>query len=165
MNVGQTRNATGEISVTEPQRVSLLLKEIHQGPAWHGPSLREVLEGVDARLASRRLMPQVHTIWELVLHLTAWMDIFRVRAEGRHLEVSNEKDWPPMPSYTEENWRRTLSALWTAEKNLEEMASSISVSRYEEIIAGDTPTSLYTALNGLISHTAYHAGQIAILKK
>lgn len=151
--------------MTEPERVSELLREIHHGPAWHGPSLREVLEGVDARLAARRLMPQVHTIWELVLHLTAWMDIFRLRAEGRKLEVSKEMDWPPMPSYTEENWKHTLDALWAAEKRVREIALSIPVSRYDEIIQGDTPTSLYTALNGLISHTAYHGGQIAILKK
>jgi hypothetical protein len=152
--------------MTEPQRISTLLTQIHQGPAWHGPSLRETLEGVDARLASRRLLPHVHTIWELVLHLTAWLDIFRLRVmDKQHVEVSKEMDWPRMPSYTEENWQRSLAALFDAAEKASQMALEIPVERYEESIEGDSAAPLYTVLNGLISHTAYHAGQIAILRK
>lgn len=45
------------------------------------------------------------------------------------------------------------------------MALNIPVESYHDSIEGGTPMPLYTALDGLIAHTAYHAGQIAILKK
>jgi hypothetical protein len=152
--------------MTEPQRISTLLTQIHQGPAWHGPSLRETLEGVDAKLASRRPFPNAHTIWELVLHLTAWLDIFQLRVmDKQSLDVSKEMDWPRMPSPTEENWQRSLAALFEAEKKASQMALDIPVERYEESIEGDPAAPLYIVLNGLIAHTAYHAGQIAVLKK
>jgi hypothetical protein len=70
-----------------------------------------------------------------------------------------------MPSYTEENWQRSVAALFEAAEKASQMALNIPVERYDESIEGDSPAPLYTVLNGLISHTAYHAGQIAILRK
>ena len=54
-----------------------LLNEVYAGPAWHGPSVKEALEGVTAAAAAQKLDPDRNSIWELVLHL----------AHGRHLLI------------------------------------------------------------------------------
>ena len=41
------------------------------GEAWHGPAIMEVLSGVDAQTAAARPIPNAHTIWKLILHLSA----------------------------------------------------------------------------------------------
>src|SRR5204863_6666083 len=45
------------------------------GPMWHGPALSEVLQGVTYDQATQRPIPHAHTIWELVLHITMWVDV------------------------------------------------------------------------------------------
>jgi hypothetical protein len=102
----------------QPDRGTILaaLTESYVGPAWHGPSVRESLDGVTGRTASRKLSPSRNSIWELVLHL----------AHGRHLLVERltaapsaefprpvrEPWWPVAP--TDNNpgaWRRDLALL------------------------------------------------------
>ena len=58
------------------------LKRIHEGDAWHGPALRELLFGVRAEQAAARALPNAHSIWELVLHIIGWENVFRLRLEG-----------------------------------------------------------------------------------
>lgn len=43
------------------------LHSIYDGDPWHGSSITEVLNGVDADVAARRSFPDAHTIWEIVL--------------------------------------------------------------------------------------------------
>jgi hypothetical protein len=47
------------------------LRKVYDGDPWHGASITEVLKGVDADVAARRSIPNAHTIWEIVLHMTA----------------------------------------------------------------------------------------------
>jgi hypothetical protein len=54
---------------TELARLEEQLQRSFEGEAWHGPSLRETLDGVTAEEASRHPIPGAHSIWELVLHL------------------------------------------------------------------------------------------------
>jgi hypothetical protein len=46
-----------------------------EGDAWHGPSLMDVLSGLDARSASVRPIPDAHTSWEILLHIVACADV------------------------------------------------------------------------------------------
>jgi hypothetical protein len=58
---------------TECKRSALELASTINGEAWYGDSLREILEGVTAEQARRHPLPSVHSIWEIVLHLDAWI--------------------------------------------------------------------------------------------
>ena len=43
-----------------------------EGEAWHGPSIREAWASVDSDAAAARPIQGAHTIWEIVVHMTAW---------------------------------------------------------------------------------------------
>jgi hypothetical protein len=55
--------------MTETHRINSQLKRAQEGQAWHGPSLRELLDGVTAEQAAARPIPNAHSIWELVNHI------------------------------------------------------------------------------------------------
>ena len=61
------------------------------GPMWHGPALLEVLDGVDAARARARPIAGAHSIWEIVLHVTAWADIARQRIQGEATRRSDAR--------------------------------------------------------------------------
>jgi uncharacterized damage-inducible protein DinB len=148
---------------------SRILDQIHrayEGPAWHGPALREVLTGVTWQTAAQRPIPGAHTIWELVLHLTVWMSVPTRRIQGAELPtLTPDQDWPAAPLPSESAWREALDRLAEAQRNLEEEVRQLSDDRLREKVLGEVPYSIYTMLHGVAQHNLYHAGQIALLKK
>jgi uncharacterized damage-inducible protein DinB len=149
--------------------VSRILDQLHRaytGPAWHGPALGEILSDVTAEMAARRPLPDAHTIWELVVHLTVWMDVPMVRLRGKEIPVlPPEEDWPAVPESSEAAWKRALEGLAEAQRNLEAEVRKLTDERLSEKVLGDRPYSIYTLLHGVVQHNLYHAGQISMLKK
>ena len=56
----------------ETEMIADQLERAYRGDAWYGPSVRAVLEDVDAAMAAAHLLAQAHSIHEIVLHMTAW---------------------------------------------------------------------------------------------
>ena len=78
-----TRDPSRESSLmTELDGIRDQLRRAFRDDAWHGPSLKELLEGVNAQHAMSRPIADGHTIWELVLHITTWTEVPRPRMEG-----------------------------------------------------------------------------------
>ncbi|HEV2945865.1 MAG TPA: DinB family protein [Gemmataceae bacterium] len=151
--------------MTEISRILDQLDRSMEGDAWHGPSLRELLKGVTARQANSKSSPGIHSIWEIVLHITADQDVARRRLAGETIiELPPELDWPPIPDNTETAWQQTINCLVESKQKLRQSISQMSDERLEEIVPGKG-YSAYVLLHGVIQHNLYHAGQIAILKK
>ncbi len=62
----------GRESTLKQTRIADQLRRAFDGSAWHGPALLELLKDVDAATAAARPLPNVHSIWELVLHIAVW---------------------------------------------------------------------------------------------
>ena len=153
--------------MSETRRILHQLHRAYQGPAWHGPALREILTGVDFQTAARRSVPAAHTIWELVLHLTVWISIPTRRIAGEEIrDLPPDQDWPAAPTEPSESaWQQTLDALAEAQRDLEAEVGKLTGDRLREKVQGTVPYSIYTMLHGVAQHTLYHTGQIALLKK
>ena len=152
--------------MTEVSRILDQLHRAYEGPAWHGPALREVLAGVTYQTAAQRPIPGAHTIWELVLHLTVWMSVPTRRIAGAEIPIlPPDQDWPAAPAPTETGWQQALAQLAEAQRGLESEVRQLSDERLREKVLGEVPYSIYTMLHGVVQHNLYHAGQIALLKK
>ena len=148
----------------EPAELADELKRLWHGDAWHGPALAELLAGVAADRASTRVLPDAHTVWELVLHITAWSDVFRRRIDGEAVEEPEEGDFPPAPAPSAEGW---AEARTRAERVHERLIASVG-----HLTGGalDAPTpgrpfSVRFLVHMAIRHIVYHSGQIGLLKK
>lgn len=148
----------------ETRRIEDQLNRSFRGEAWHGPSLQDLLQGITFEQAAVRPWPNVHAIWELVLHITAWIDVTRRRLEGEQFEPSPDQDWPAVPPPSEAGWKIALGNLEGAHEKLRGAIAAFDPERLDERCPGK-PYSIYFLLHGVIQHNLYHAGQIAILKK
>jgi hypothetical protein len=153
--------------MTEQTRLADTILRAYEGEAWHGPSLTEVLEGVDAVQSSTK-KGDAHTIWELTLHITAWLDIVRRRLEGERLDDTNltiVDDWPPAPKeVTDAKWSETKDALGTASHRLATVVADFPAAKLDVQVPGKD-YSYSVMLHGAAQHALYHAGQIAVLKR
>lgn len=142
-----------------------LLERTFRGGAWHGPAVAEALAGVDAAAAARRPLPGAHTIWEIVRHLTVWNEVPRRRIDGEPLQnLPAERDWPTAGEMSEPAWRAALAALEESHAALHARVRDLSDAQLDDPVAGSDPT-VRGMLLGVLQHNAYHAGQIALLKK
>ncbi len=134
-----------------------------EGDAWHGPALMEILKGVTAEQAARRLFSDAHSIWEIVRHITIWKTVIPRRLRGEVVSVPDEQDWPAADR-SEAAWQRTLEELRTAQRQL--LASIEQLN--EDDLHKEVPSKPYNVefmLEGCLQHDLYHTGQIAVLKK
>ena len=150
--------------MTEIQRLVDQLNRAYYREAWHGPTVTEVLEGITSAQAAAHPIGQAHSIWEIVLHITAWKLAVRRRLLGEIVELSAEQDWPPVTITSASAWTAALENLKKAHDELVSTVQSLTESQLLEIPAG-RKTNKYFQLTGVLQHDAYHAGQIVMLKK
>jgi uncharacterized damage-inducible protein DinB len=155
--------------MSETARIADQLRRAFQGDAWHGDSLLEILEGVTAAQAAARPVKHAHTIWELVLHITAWDGAVRSRLAGAAVDLSDEQNFPSVMDASENAWRRTVEQARKVHNELIEAVKAFPDERLEEKVPGkkNEPDwyNFYYMLHGVAQHELYHAGQIALLKK
>jgi hypothetical protein len=132
-----------------------------EGPAWHGPSLSEVLQGIDESTAVLKIRPDQHSIFEIVQHLSSWASTVAGAIRGTPLPHEEwPGDWPAdTPSWS------TLSA--ELSKAMEQLVSAVRhmpTAQLGAIVPGRDYEFRFL-LHGMPQHHCYHAGQIALLRK
>ncbi len=150
--------------MTEVERIADQLRRAHEGEAWHGPPLKQILDGITAEQAARRPIAQAHSIWELTLHIAAWESIVRRRLAGEAVEATPEQDWPPVRGTSDTAWKQALADLDRGHQQLRQAIAALRDDQLRQKVVGQK-YSTYGMLHGLIQHDLYHAGQIALLKK
>src|SRR5258707_14248223 len=88
------------------------LRRAMEGPAWHGPSVGEGLEGITAAEAAQHPVAGAHGCWELVLHLSGSYHLVLRRLDGVAAPFLPYQDWPPRPPLAEGNWQRDMTPLY-----------------------------------------------------
>jgi uncharacterized damage-inducible protein DinB len=132
---------------------------------WHGPALADLLARTTALGAAATPPGGGHSIWELVLHCTAWATIARARLEGRDVggDPTEDADWPHVPArQTPAQWRAAQDALRAAYHALAASTRAQSPAQLLARIPGREYNAA-TMLDGVIEHGTYHGGQIALL--
>jgi uncharacterized damage-inducible protein DinB len=143
------------------------LHKVYDGEPWHGSSITEVLKGIDAEVAAKQSIPHAHTIWELVLHMTAWTREVASRVRGAAAK-SPPEDWPaPRFGGGEPAWKSAKDDLAAAQKEIEAAVAALQADDLVRWIENQDGTSctVGTVIRGLLQHHTYHQGQIAILKR
>jgi uncharacterized damage-inducible protein DinB len=163
--------ATGRYTVKMPEtaRIADQLRRTFSGEAWHGDSLLEILDGITAAQAAARPIKHAHTIWELVLHITAWDNAVRRRLAGEAVNLPEEQNFPSVMDPSEGAWRRAVEQAKRVHNELVDAVTAFPDGRLLEKVPGkkNEPDwyDFYYMLHGVAQHELYHAGQIALLKK
>jgi len=150
--------------MSQAELIAEQLRRAFYGEAWHGPALLELLEGVDARVAAAKPLPDLHSIWELVLHVGVWDDAAKRRLNGQKWQPKGTANFPPVSRAGEAAWRKAVLSTKRAHDALVKKVASLPDSKLTDRVPGKR-YDFYHMLNGVAQHELYHAGQIALLKK
>jgi hypothetical protein len=140
------------------------MEQTFEGRPYYGPSesVLGVLENVTAAVAVRQPPGSVHSIWEIVAHLTTELDYAREVVEGTAKPFGDT--WPAINDRSEAAWQEALKGLKEANRSLVR-----AVRKLDDTILGQQPIHVrgpfYLMLHGTMQHNVYHAGQISLLAR
>ena len=151
---------------SESLRIADQLHRAFDGDAWHGPSLRELLSGVTAKQACIRPLPKGHSIWELVLHIDVYVHAASEAARGVPMPrlFDTGKDWLGANGESDAAWGAATDRLFQNAAELVGILKKFPDARLKEIVPG-REYDFYYLFHGIVQHSLYHGGQIAMLKK
>lgn len=155
----------------EVTRIVDQLARAYDGDAWCGSSLRDALKNVDAVRAAAHPVTGAHSIWEIVLHVAAWMGAVRERVEGGDVQLPAEGDWQEVTETDEAAWQHALDHLDSRHRELLRAVESLWDAGLDAPVATERDAALgsgvsaYVMLHGTAQHSLYHAGQVVLLKK
>jgi uncharacterized damage-inducible protein DinB len=156
---------------SESSRLIDQLQRAHDGDVWHGSPIVAILSGITHDQAARQPPNGAHSIWELVLHVTAWRNEVARRSTGEPSGEPDAGDWPAVGDPTAARWAEALAALDASHERLVSAVGALSDERLLQPTNDPrsrplgTGVTYYELLHGSVQHDAYHAGQIAIVKK
>lgn len=161
--------------MTEPRELVRMAAELDhavRGTPWHGNALMKILEGTTAAEAFAHPIAGAHSIWELVLHMTAWTHETTHRLRGGVPGEPGDGDFPNVPqAATGPHWEAAQARLLSAHDAL---LATIRRLDPAELDARPIPGKAgefgvgvkhRVLVHGLSQHHAYHGGQIALLRR
>jgi uncharacterized damage-inducible protein DinB len=150
---------------TDLERIEEQLRRAFERDAWHGPAVLETLQGVTAEQAHAHPIAGAHSVWEVVLHLSATYGLVLRRLRGNAAPLSAAEDWPPVPAPAEASWQEAVATLRRHNAELRDAVRAFPADRLDQPLVPDPPYTAYTQFIGLTQHDLYHAGQISLLKR
>ncbi|MBL7849793.1 MAG: DinB family protein [Cyclobacteriaceae bacterium] len=149
--------------MNELERIIRLLNKTFDKGAWHGPTVKEVLQNVSQEQAYWRAGTS-HSIIELVLHMTSWKLFAAARLRGdESYQVAPDMNFPEPGSLS---WAEACRRLETSHNELIDAARGFEEDRLGELVPSSSfRYTYYTLLHGITHHDLYHAGQIQLILK
>jgi hypothetical protein len=103
-----------------------------------------------------------HTPFGNVLHIKAWLRMARLRLTASSpVEPREEENWPAPQA----SWQQAVTGLRNECAALRQAILDFPPQRLEQRAPARELQTFYILLHGAIQHSAYHAGQIAMLKR
>jgi uncharacterized damage-inducible protein DinB len=153
--------------MSESARLADQIRRAFEGQAWHGDPMLELLSDVDAKTAAKHPLKDAHSIWELVLHITAWDGVALCRTQGTASQLTDRRNFPRVKDTSPAAWKQALTDLKKTHSALISAVAAFPESRLLEQVPGKKAKhqTFFYLFSGIVQHELYHAGQIALLKK
>lgn len=154
----------------DAERLALEIRNVADGDPWFGSSASALLADVDAEMAATKPAGARHSIWELVLHTTAWAEHVSYRLAGGAPGEPARGNWPVAAATSAEAWRAAVDDLRAAHDEPAAAVASLTDAELDEPMPASPDDDLsrtmtrYRVAAGVAQHGAYHCGQIAAVK-
>jgi uncharacterized damage-inducible protein DinB len=136
---------------------------VYLGNHWHA-SLKDLLTAVTPEEAVKRPAQGGHTIYEILQHLQYSAEEVAFRLRGRDGRWDEARSWVETPSsLTEEQWQHTIRRYEETRQTFRDTAVGLG----DKALLQAQPERQFPfdLVSQLIHHEAFHAGQIAYLRR
>ncbi|MFK7750674.1 MAG: DinB family protein [Kordia sp.] len=146
------------------------LTEIQDGKIWIGSSYHSKLSKVDESLVFTRPIEGLHSIAEIISHLTLWRNeaILKIKTGKGSKTDDCEENWLTNEKLKPKGWTKIKSEY---DNSLTELISLLKEKEdtfldeeyYDTDFKGNYPYNF--VIKGMLHHDIYHLGQLGIIIK
>jgi hypothetical protein len=145
------------------QHLAKHLRDVHTGGNWTWSNLNDQLKDINWQQAIQKNNTN-NSIAQLVFHINYFVQAALCVFEGKPLTANDKYSFDCPPILSEADWEQLKN---TSFQNVELLASYIVKMPEEQLwqtFVDEKYGNYYRNIQGIIEHTHYHLGQIAIIK-
>jgi len=146
------------------EQIAKNLRAVYFGGNWTGVNMKDTLKDVTWQQATTKVY-SFNTIVTLVYHTNYYIDVVTKVLEGNPINAKDEYSFIHPPITSEEEWEKLLDKTYTDAESFANLIEQLPESKLWETFADEKYGILYRNLTGIIEHTHYHLGQMALVKK
>jgi hypothetical protein len=150
--------------MTLTNQIAKHLREVHVGKNWSWSNLKDNLEGLTWEQATTSLHG-LNTIAKLVFHINYYICAVTKVLHGGTLDAHDKFSFDCPPITNQETWDKLVQKSLNDAETFARLIEAIPDEKLNELFVEEKYGTWYRNLAGIIEHTHYHLGQIAIIKK
>ncbi len=139
-------------------------REMHFGGNWTTTNLKDLLSDMTWEEAIQR-PPSFNTIAAITYHTHYYVHAVLQVLQGGELRAKDELSFDHPSIHSQEDWNRFLEHVWSDAEAFANALETVPDERFNEEFIDTKYGSYFRNIAGIIEHTHYHLGQIALIKK
>ncbi len=147
-----------------PSQIAKNFREVYFGGNWTSSNLKDNLADVTWQQATTQVY-NLNTIAILVFHISYYVNAVLKVLHGEPLDAHDKYSFDLPPILSQQDWEKLLDNTFSDAEKLAGLIEQLPESKLWENMADEKYGNYYRNFNGIIEHTHYHLGQIALIKK
>jgi uncharacterized damage-inducible protein DinB len=146
------------------KQISKHLKEVFFGGNWTSVNLKDTLKDVSWEQAVRSIYT-LNSIAKLTFHINYYVATILKVLRGGPLDAHDKYSFDLPPITSEGDWQKLKDKAFNETEQLISLVEQLPYDKLDNYFVEEKYGTYYRNLHGLIEHTHYHLGQIAVIKK
>lgn len=150
--------------MTTTAQMAKHFREVHFGGNWTFSNLKDNLADVTWEEATTQVY-SFNTIATLVFHINYFVEAVLKVFQGEALNANDKYSFSHPPIHSQEDWEKLLAKTWEEAETFAILVEQLPENMLWETFSDEKYGNYYRNIHGIIEHTHYHLGQIALIKK
>jgi uncharacterized damage-inducible protein DinB len=146
------------------KQIAKHLRDVFFGKNWSWSTVKEQMQNITLEEATKQVYG-LNSIFTLLHHSAYYIPAQINVLEGKPLIASDAESFTLPTIESEGAWHNYVENIFTNVEKLATLIEAMPEEKLHENFADEKYGTYYRNLTGMIEHTHYHLGQIAILKK
>lgn len=140
------------------------LKKVYFGGNWTASNFKDTLNGISLEMATKKV-DDLNTILTLTYHIHYYLKGTMDALKTGDLTIRDKFSFDYPEIKTETEWQEFQNNIWEETKEFLALIENLDDDILNTYFIEEKYGSYYRNFTGIIEHTHYHLGQIAIIKK
>lgn len=146
------------------EQIAKHFRDVHFGGNWTTSNLKDALADVTWQQATTQVY-SFNTIATLVFHINYFTDAVLKVLRGGPLDAHDKYSFDHPPIHAQEDWEKLRDKALADAEDLARLVAQLPEHKFREDFEDQKYGNYYRNIHGIIEHTHYHLGQIALIKK
>lgn len=141
------------------------LREVFLNGYWiANTNYKEQIQSVNWRQATQKI-GNLNTIADLTFHINYYLSGLLNAFENGKLEISDKYSFNLPPINSEYDWSKMVNDFLNNSEKFADTIAQMDDSRFDQPFIDEKYGTFLRNIEGIIEHSYYHLGQIALIKK